>query len=343
MVIDTDVAFPAESAARRRIDAATRAEDNLYVDAQGLSERLFGDHLPANMLLVGAAYQHGCLPLSARAIERAIELNGAAVEKNLAAFRWGRAYVARPAKVPGAEVSAPAAPSEEAAAIVARVGATGELRRLLDTRVSELIAYQNRAYAETYADRVAAVAQLSRARAGDSADRIAEEYARALHKLMTYKDEYEVARLHLDGVERARLRRAFGPDARVRILLHPPALRALGLKRKLRFGPWIFPFLRVLRSGRRFRGSALDPFGYAHVRRVERALIGEYDQLIDDALDAVTPATAAALVELAALPDVIRGYEQVKLAGVERFRREAAELVGALHGGHEVAAAATTA
>jgi indolepyruvate ferredoxin oxidoreductase len=339
MVVDTATSFPAVAAAQRRIDAATRSDENLYLDAQALSEQLFGDHLPSNILLLGAAFQHGCVPLSAQAIERAIELNGAAVQKNTAAFRWGRA--AAIGELPPQASTAAAAPTKlDAAAerIVAQTGATGELRRLLEIRVPDLIAYQNAAYAEEYAARVAEIATRAASRAGELGARIAEEHARSLYKLMAYKDEYEVARLHLDSVERARLASEFGPDARVRLLLHPPLLRALGLKRKLSLGKWFLPFLRALRAARRLRGTAFDPFGRARVRRVERELITEYGRLIDVALDAVTPDTAATAAHISALPDIVRGYEEVKLRNVERFRREAATLVAELRGGGRAAA-----
>jgi indolepyruvate ferredoxin oxidoreductase len=335
MVAGAHVAFPAARAARRRIDRVTRAGENVYLDAQGLAERLFDDHMPANMVLVGAAFQHGCLPLGAEAIERAIELNGAAVDVNRAAFRWGRAAVARPELVAAllAPAPAPAAPRSRAAErILAASRAEGELRRLLELRVPDLVAYQDAAYAERYAARVEAVAAKAGQLAGAAGAPIAEAYARGLHKLMAYKDEYEVARLHLDAVERARLTAAFGARPRVRILLHPPLLRALGLRRKLRCGPWILPAFRLLRAARRLRGGALDPFGRAEVRRVERALVGEYEALVERALARLTPETAAPALRLAELPDVVRGYEQVKLANVRDFRARAASLLAELEG-----------
>jgi len=324
MVVDPATPLPSARLPLRRIESATR--EALLLDAEGLAERLFADHMPANMLLVGAAFQHGCLPLSAAAIEQAIELNGAAVETNLAAFRWGRAWVVDRDAVEAA-LAPPAAavpePDARADAIIESVEAGGELRRLLEVRVPELIAYQDVAYARRYADDVARVLQAAGAP-------IAEAYARGLFKLMAYKDEYEVARLHLDAAERARREAAFGADAKVRVLLHPPLLRALGLKRKLRLGPWVLPLLRTLRAMRRLRGTPLDPFGRAKVRRVERELIEEYRALIDAALTQLGATNAELIVELADLPDVIRGYEEIRLRNVERFRDRAQELSGAI-------------
>jgi indolepyruvate ferredoxin oxidoreductase len=328
MVTDTTIPFPTVGLPMRRIEAATR--DAVFLDAEGLAERLFGDHMPANMLLVGAAFQHGCLPMGAAAIEQAIELNGAAVDVNLAAFRWGRAYIVDRDAVEAA-LAPPAAsapdPDPCAPAIVDAVGAAGELRRLLEVRVPELIAYQNPDYARRYAEDVGRVAAIERERTGAEGTPIAEAYARGLFKLMAYKDEYEVARLHLDAAERARRGDAFGAEAKVRILLHPPLLRALGLRRKLRLGPWAFPLLHALRALRRLRGTPLDPFGHARVRRVERALVGEYQALVDDALGRLDAGTAGTVAELADLPDLIRGYEEIKLRNVERFRARAQDLV----------------
>ena len=133
---------------------------------------------------------------------------------------------------------------------------------------------------------------------------LAEAVARNLFKLMAYKDEYEVARLHLDSFERAKLDRELGEGARVWFNLHPPLLRALGLKRKLKLGRWFVPAFRLLRSMRRLRGTPLDPFGLARVRRVERRLVGEYEELVSEALAALTPATHATAVELCELPDL---------------------------------------
>jgi indolepyruvate ferredoxin oxidoreductase len=150
--------------------------------------------------------------------------------------------------------------------------------------------------------------------------------ARNLFKLMAYKDEYEVARLHLDAVERSRLRRELGEDARVWFLLQPPLLRALGLRRKLRLGGWFVPFFRLLHGMRGLRGTALDPFGRTKVRRTERELIDEYRELVSVALRSLSPATHVPAVELCQLPEVIRGYEEIKLQAVASFRERAAEL-----------------
>jgi indolepyruvate ferredoxin oxidoreductase len=295
-----------------RIGAATRADAALHVDAQGLAEALLGDHMPANMLLIGAAFQHGCIPIAADAIEEAIRLNGAGVEKTLAAFRWGRAAVADPAAV-AAATGASAAPD----------AATG-FADVLATRVADLTGYQDEHYADRYAEEVQRVAAIATERAGaDAGERVAVAYARGLHKLMAYKDEYEVARLHLEPAEQARRDAEFGPDASVSVLLHPPVLRALGMTRKIRLRRTAGPAFRALRAARRLRGTALDPFGRAEVRRVERALVPEYQAVVREALEHLRPDTAEAVTEIAALPDVIRGYEEIKLRSVTAFREKA--------------------
>ncbi|WP_084258839.1 indolepyruvate ferredoxin oxidoreductase family protein [Microtetraspora malaysiensis] len=325
------VAVPGSPAdALTRVESATRGADNLYLDAHGLAEALFGDHMPANMLLVGAAYQHGCLPVSAESIERAIRLNGAAVEQNLAAFRWGRAAVVdRDAVLAAASPARATAP--EAGSAAGSETAPESLERALATRVTDLTGYQNAAYARTYAEDVRRVAALAAERAGEEAGaRIGLAYARSLHKLMAYKDEYEVARLHLDPAEKARREEEFGADAVVSVLLHPPLLRALGMKRKIRLRRSAGALFQGLRAARVLRGTALDVFGYAGVRRVERELVGEYRALVRDALARLTPGTADAVAEIAALPEAIRGYEDIKLARVAEYRERAAAALARL-------------
>jgi indolepyruvate ferredoxin oxidoreductase len=265
--------------------------------------QVLGDHMPANMLALGAAWQRGALPLSLSALEEAIRLNGAAVEKNLAAFAWGRARVADPQAV--AEAVQPPEPKR----------AEG-LEGLLDVRVPELVEYQNRAYADDYVAFVREVAAVEQEHTPGSTA-VAESVARHLFKLMAYKDEYEVARLHLA---------ALPAEGRFWFHLHPPLLRALGLKRKLKLGRWFVPAFRMLRAMRRLRGSFLDPFGHAKVRRIERELIGEYREMVERTLAGLAPDTAALVLEICELPDGIRGYEEIKLRSVKRFRMTAERL-----------------
>jgi indolepyruvate ferredoxin oxidoreductase len=150
---------------------------------------------------------------------------------------------------------------------------------------------------------------------------------RYLYKLMAYKDEYEVARLHLKPAFHAEARGLFAAPTRLVWNLHPPILRSFGLERKLALGPWFTPALRLLRALRGLRGTALDPFGYAAVRREERRLVAWYTDLLDTALARLDAGSHATAVELARLPDAIRGYETIKLESVRAARARAATLV----------------
>jgi indolepyruvate ferredoxin oxidoreductase len=339
MVIDTEERFPELSVQLDRIEAVTLSEHNLYLDAQRLSERLFGDHMMTNTLALGAAFQKGLLPVSAAALEQAIRLNGAAVEKNLAALTWGRAVVAAPdaveaaTRAPEALVSVREPSNAERELVTLAVdGDDGELRRLVETRIPELVAYQGASLAARYAEFVRRV-QLAEQERAPGHTELTEAVARHLFKLMAYKDEYEVARLHLDAVEQAKLGAEFGEDAKVYFMLHPPLLRALGLERKLKLGAWFVPGFRALYRMRRLRGTRLDPFGKAKVRRVERELVGEYEALVSEALDLVTPETHATAVELLELPDVIRGYEDIKLRNVVLYRKRSEATLKQLRAG----------
>ncbi|MFF3372172.1 indolepyruvate ferredoxin oxidoreductase family protein [Streptomyces sp. NPDC002680] len=324
MVHDTAATAPAWQDVRARIDAATTASDNLYVDAGDLADRYFADHMSANMILVGAAFQHGVLPLEAWAVEEAVRLNGAAVDTNLSAFRLGRIAAAAPELLrPTATAPTPTVPEIP----VPVSGLPEDVRRRVSRLAGELVAYQNDAYAQEFVDSVGAVAD----RAEDAEDVVAA-YAEGLFKLMAYKDEYEVARLHLDSVGKARLASEFGPGAKARIMLQPPLLRALGLRRKIGLGPWAFPALRLLYATRWMRGTKIDLFGRAEVRRVERSLPAEYRNAMELALPSLAPSTRPLVLDLAQAPEMVRGYEDVKLRNVERFRLHVAQLLTELRG-----------
>ena len=286
-------------AARTAIDGATRAGDNVFLDAQAISQALFADHLPANLIVLGAAWQRGAIPLSRDALHEALRQNGAGVEANIAAFEWGRASVAAPEAVEqllhGPERVAP----DQVPALVDRVTTEdGELRRLLAVRVADLTGWGGERAAARYIETIARVQASEQARLPGSTA-VTEAVARGLHKLTAYKDEYEVARLHVEGA------RDLPRGTKVSFHLHPPLLRALGMRRKLKLGAWFLPVLRLLRHGRRLRGTALDPFGYAHVRRVERSLPGEY-------LDARRPRARAPLARDARDRDRDRGATRAR-------------------------------
>jgi len=325
MVTSTTVEFPEANGLITSIDRVTRKDENVYLDALGLAETLFDDHMAANMIVLGAAWQAGAIPVSADAIEDAIKLNGVSVQMNTHAFRAGRLLVADPAWVQtvtrqrlGAVASAPEL-SKEARALVDRVDAAEELRRLLEIRVPELIGYQSAAYASEYVGFVRRVRE-AEAAAVPGETRLSEAVARYLFKLMAYKDEYEVARLHLKTDIARALEAEFPGGVTLQYNLHPPIFRALGLKRKIKLGTWFERCFRTLAAMKTLRGTWIDPFGFAAVRRVERQLPGEYRGLVDKALVGLSPESYERAVKLASLPDVIRGYEDIKLENVQRFR-----------------------
>ncbi|MFE1752405.1 indolepyruvate ferredoxin oxidoreductase family protein [Streptomyces anandii] len=336
MVVDTQVGFPAPGAVRSAVDGAVR--QLVALDTGALATELFDDEQYANMLLVGAAYQTGLLPMPASAVEEAITLNAVAVERNIQAFRRGRQAVADPdalraaTAAPEPREAAKAPLPAGAAELVARVtGDTGgELHRLLTVRVADLIGYQDLRYAGDYADFVATVARAERAAAGEDSTELTEAVARYLHKLMAYKDEYEVARLALDPAVDQEITAAFGSGSRRSYLLHPPVLRAAGMDRKIALGTWARPAFRALRALRRVRGTRLDLFGLHPVRRLERELVGEYRESVGDALALLTAENLPVVRRLAELPDAVRGYEDVKLASVEHYRAEKARVTAEL-------------
>lgn len=322
MIGETDAPRLSIEQALSAISAVTLPGSLVSFDARKLATDLFGDETMGNTLVLGAAWQHGLIPLSLASMLEAIRLNGVAVERNLVAFHWGRTVVARPDAIPaGRRPSRVSQPDEAQVSLLVR--ATGapegsELERLLHIRVADLIAYQSVRYAGRYTDLVQEVVT-AETRAQSQPGRASEAVARYFYKLMAYKDEYEVARLHLDPTERARLAADFGPDAKLRYMLHPPLLRAMGLKRKIALGRWFDPAFRALRAMRHLRGTPLDVFGYAEVRRVERQLISEYEDAVRRAVGRLDIAYDDVL-RLCELPDLVRGYEDVKLRNVATYR-----------------------
>ncbi|MFI5910993.1 indolepyruvate ferredoxin oxidoreductase family protein [Dactylosporangium sp. NPDC051541] len=302
VVTNTAIGLPPAGELLERIRAA--AARTTAVDAAALSRELLGNEATANVLLLGVAYQAGAVPLTAASIEEAIRLNGVAVDDNIAAFRAGRHHVSSPVAVEAAVQPSALDPSKGARAVAAKLldaaGLPAAVREIAEPRAAELFDYQNARLAERY---VAAVREVAAAGPVD----VTQEFSRYLFKLLAYKDEYEVARLHLQVDH--------GSGARYHI--HPPFLRALGLRHKLALGPWIRPVFGVLRAMRPVRGTAFDPFGRAVVRKVERSLPGEY---VEAMLAALRAGDHERCLTVARAPDVVRGYESIKLANVAEFR-----------------------
>ena len=308
------------------------------VDARAIAETVFGDYMATNMVALGAAYQAGLVPISATAIERAIELNGTAKAQNLQAFRYGRLALTDPGRV--RDLISPRPRDAEAErqrarghlkekdraaydALTERVAALSEEdRRLLAVRIGELIAYQDAGYADRYVGVVLDVAERERARLGERTSlAITREVIRNLYKLMAYKDEYEVARLHLRASREQKAASVFAGATKVKYNLHPPMLRAMGMKNKISVSErWLNPAFTALTWMRRLRGTRLDPFGRDRVRVEERRLVDWYTDLVQSAMDELKLQNKAAVLDIARLPDSIRGYEDIKL-------RSAAEAV----------------
>lgn len=344
MVRNNSLLFPTEASMRGTIDQYTKQERNLYLDAGSIAEGLFGDHMATNIFLLGAAYQAGLIPLKAESIEGAIELNGVAVAQNQQVFRYGRRYVHAPASVLDIAVPRPRTVAEERAMMrqylsehLAASEAEGyqqllercshldeEAQRLLAMRIGELMAYQNTAYATTYVDFVLHVAQRE-AEVCPSHTELTHAVIRYLYKLMAYKDEYEVARLHLKQAWREHLTSMFEKPHKVYYHLHPPLLRVMGMQRKLTLGPWFDGPLRLLLKMKKLRGGAFDIFGYAKLRRQERALIPWYRDTMEKVLLRLDDQNHALAVMIANAPDAIRGYEEIKLARMEETQEQVAQ------------------
>jgi indolepyruvate ferredoxin oxidoreductase len=298
------------------------------VDTVALATALFGDSIAANLIALGAAYQAGALPVAASSIARAIELNGVAVERNQAAFRAGRLAVHDPGCLPVArragELRRQAAPAQLAAArrLADEHGIAGPFAELAIRRAAELTAYQNAKLAGRYLDLVAVTARAEAEQTGATGG-LTEAVVDAFFHLLAYKDEYEVARLHLLPEFDEALAAAVGGGRGVRYRLHPPVLRSLGLRKKVAIpAPLARGSFRLLRSMRHVRGTSADVFGYTRVRQTERRLVAEYDAEIRAVATGLSTATHGAAVELARLPLAIRGYEGIKLAAVERYETD---------------------
>jgi indolepyruvate ferredoxin oxidoreductase len=292
-----------------------------FIEAGPLAEALLGDTIYANPLLLGYAWQQGGLPLALDSLRRAIELNGVSVEKNLAAFELGRQAAHHGA--------AALKPAPRAQVMALPESLDGQIQRL----AQHVRAYQDEAYAARFLDAVAAVRAREAALADPQRFEVTQAVARNLAKLMTYKDEYEVARLYVDPAFKARLREQFegepGRDYRLRYHLAPPALArrdARGRLQKRAYGSWMGLAFRALAPMKRWRGTWLDVFGKTAERRMERQLAADYLALAEEFSRTLDAANRATALELAALPDTIRGYGHVKEQNVERARAREAGL-----------------
>jgi indolepyruvate ferredoxin oxidoreductase len=286
-------------------------------DAHQLVQDQFGDTTGANMFLIGHAWQQGLIPVSEAALMQAIALNGVAIEANKRAFAFGRVVAAGGSLA--REPNVPVAVQWE------------EWTALVDRRAAQLVRYQDAVYAARYRTFVERCAKVEQKVAADGDLLLTRAVADNLFKLMAYKDEYEVARLHCQPEFTAALNQQFEGDFSIRFHLAPPSLakpKAGGVPpRKLSFGPWMMSFLALLARLKVLRGTALDPFGYTEERRMERRLIDDYRTLVERLLAGLSPASRGAAVRLAALPEKIRGYGHVKTASLEATKREERQLL----------------
>ncbi|OYU49694.1 MAG: indolepyruvate ferredoxin oxidoreductase [Rhizobiales bacterium PAR1] len=310
-------ALPAERL-KRGINAAAGADHVWFLDATKIATALFGQSIAANMFLLGYAYQKGGVPLHAEALERAIEMNGEAVAMNREAFRWGRAVAHQP-ELAREIAGGPAAP----------VVAT--LDEVIARRASFLADYQDSAYAGRYRAFVEKVrARETVVQSGSTA--LSEAVATSLFKLMAYKDEYEVARLYAGSAFRKQLSEAFeGENIKLSFHLAPPMMAkidpASGKPKKTTFGPWMMKAFGLLQHGKRLRGTAFDPFGRTAERKDERARIEAYRSRIESLLADLDAGRLPLAVEIASLPERIRGYGHVRAKNAVEVDRQEAALV----------------
>ena len=326
---NADFSLPTERLKRAILADAGRDKTH-FIDATRAATALFGASVGANIFLVGYAYQLGAIPLAGASIERAIELNGEAVDMNKAAFEWGRRAVVEPAVVEALVKPAPDATSD------ART-LSQSFDEVVARRVAFLTAYQNAAYAARYRRLVEKTQAAETARAPGKTG-LADAVARYLFKLMAYKDEYEVARLYSDGAFVKQVNSELGGEhLRFHVHLAPPLLarrdKATGEPKKMTFGPWIFPLFALLAKFKVLRGTAFDPFGYSTERKTERALVRDYEALLDEVLAKLDAGNHHIAVGLAAIPEKIRGFGHVKMRHLKAAKADEAVLLDQFRAG----------
>lgn len=303
-VHDPNWQFPAATCDTAIAQAVGEAQVGRF-DADQLAVRLLGDSIYTNPMMLGYAWQKGWIPLGHAALMRAIELNGVQVENNKLAFEWGRR-----AAHDLASVTALAQPQGQVVQFVKKPATT--IDEIVARRVDFLTGYQNAAYANQYRTFVERV-RATEAKLGST--KLAEAVARYLFKLMAYKDEYEVARLHTDPAFLAKIEQQFEGNYTLRHHLAPPALAKRNDRGELvkqAYGPWMRTAFKLLARLKGLRGTALDPFGRTEERRMERALIGRYKDTIEELMAGLNAANLALAIEIARLPEQIRGYGHVK-------------------------------
>ncbi|WP_159588517.1 indolepyruvate ferredoxin oxidoreductase family protein [Chelativorans xinjiangense] len=317
-----DFSLPIERL-KKAVREAAGEEKAHFFDATKTATVLFGNSIGANMFMLGMAYQLGGLPVSAEAIEKAIELNGQAVSMNLSAFRWGRRAAHESRHVSDLVARAAPAGGEEPART---------LDEIIARRADFLTAYQNAAYAERYRARIARL-RAAEEKVSPGSTAVTEAAARNLFKLMAIKDEYEVARLYTDGAFKRQLAAEFENYDRLEFHLAPPIFArrdAEGHLKKARYGQWMLKAFSLLARLKRLRGTVFDPFGRSTERRMERRLLAQYEADLDLIEVSLAPGRTEAAAALASVPALIRGFGHVKEANAKKAAEERTRLIARL-------------
>ncbi|MDG2301571.1 MAG: indolepyruvate ferredoxin oxidoreductase family protein [Acidimicrobiales bacterium] len=329
MVGKPDAKLPSVRDLTERAATFTNSKENVYVSAASICEELLGDATSANIFLLGVAVQKGVIPVSSESVEQAINLNGVSVQKNLSAFRWGRVWMHDPAHVDKqvscsslefSEVKLKQLP-EKLETLIKSLNLSLPANELIRYLSLDLIGFQNKNCAEEFLMVVKRAQEAAKCLEDeDSIEILVETVARGLHKLIAYKDEYEVARLFLDGEIKSEMLHIEGSTGQAKWHLHPPFLRALGMKNKLKI-PYAIaePLMSVLASAKFLRGTPFDLFGYAKVRKIERELRDKYISSLDNAFEFLDQANYELVIDMAALALDVRGFEDIKLRSAESF------------------------
>ncbi len=322
---DADFRLPS-SQMHIQIEARTKPDGVDFIDATRIATALLGDSIAANLFTLGYAYQKGLVPVGADAINRAIELNGVAIEMNQQAFQWGRRA------------------AHDAAAVETIIGKQAAADSAIDKTLDEMIArreaflteYQNADYAMSYREFVDRIRKAEQTVSAKS-DRFSKAVAKYLFKLMAYKDEYEVARLYTEGTFEKEIARTFTGDYKLTFHLAPPMIaprdKDTGLMKKRAFGPFMMTAFKWLARMKRLRGGKLDIFGYTQERRTERQLIVDYRANIEGLLGSLSSSNIGLATDIASIPEHIRGYGHVKHRHLSEAKARQAALMEAYHAG----------
>ena len=317
---DPDLQYPSDNV-KDRLISVLDSEKTTYLNASDLAVKLLGNSIGANLLLLGFTWQKGLVPLSKTSIYQAIELNGVSPKWNQTAFEWGRcvahdldAVIEIANRNSGSQIEFPKT-----------------LEQLIEHRTTELTLYQDSKYAQRYLSMVDATKTAESSL--DKKNELSMAVARYGYKLMAYKDEYEVGRLYSDPEFKRKLNAEFEGDFKLQFNLSPPSIapkdKVSGLPKKMTFGPWVLPLFRVLSKLKLLRGTAFDVFGKSSERKMERQLIVDYEETIKTVCSSLNNDNYPLAVQIASLPEKIRGYGHVKEASVTEYHLQLEKMLDA--------------